>query len=47
MDKVTAHAIVSHRRAMMRLQKACDAKALPYPPELIEYLQYVRRFAGG
>ena len=46
-DDYTAKKIVLERNAMNKVQKYCDEKNLPYPPELVTYLYDVMRFRNG
>ena len=46
MDTATAKLIVINRRAMRKLQRMCDERDLPYPPELIRYLTDLQRYSN-
>lgn len=47
MDEATAKTLIATRRTMAKVQKACDDRDLPYPPELVEYLTSVLRYRNG
>lgn len=46
MNQADAAAIVRERNMFDRVRKACDTQNLPYPPDLIEFLQSVARYRG-
>jgi len=42
-----AKEIITKRRIFARVQKLCDEKGLPYPPELCAWLMDTMRFRIG